>query len=755
MTLTTACTPRVVITGNGTLGPYSLVDASSVAIRLVSTGHLKLTRYAASTDDNNDGTLLVLNTDFTVGGTQDARTFTLIGSQAVLTSSQRIVAERVQNYTQDLDLTTGGSFNATSLESRFDKLAEFQQELKARLDRVPALQFADATANVGFPSPPTSATQVLARNTAGEIVHATAASLDVDVVLGTDWATILGLPAAGTLDNLSGVRFVATYAALTALTTATGLADNAIYYTYARTTEEDGGAGFWRYDSGVSTTANGGTILAINGGGAGRFIRLYRGEVDVRWFGARVDGATNDSAALTAAIAASREVYIPPGVLYLTSHVFVSNIDNWTLRGAGKGLTTIRCSSGGTFTNSALALSACDKVKISGITFDQNNNASFSATRALVIATGGSDTVIRDCEFIKVTYIGLAVSNTTNFLVEGNYCSFDTALSTTSYGINVSSTGGTITANGRVIGNVCSKCTIFVSGYDIEVAGNMCFDYQYGAGVNTSGGNDTASYGQYNIHHNTCTDGSGVDSDGVDVAGIELNGYNCICDANICARNGGTGIASLAPRAIITNNICFGNGVNAGASDANRSGIKLGFADATIGAHNSLLEGNSCFDDGSTRQKYGVYEEGGATLSGVTMIGNKLSGNVTGPVYLQGTSGRYFLDEWIDWVPTVSSQTGTITTVGTVTAKYLRRGPIVHFIVSITITTNGTGGTNVRATVPIAIVNDGISHGRENGVTGYALHGLVTGGRIGSQTYDGLYPGGDGRIINLAGFYGI
>ena len=137
------------------------------------------------------------------------------------------------------------------------------------------------------------------------------------------------------------------------------------------------------------------------------------------------------------------------------------------------------------------------------------------------------------------------------------------------------------------------------------------------------------------------------------------------------------------------------------------------------------------------------------------MISNKLSGNVTGPVYLQGSSGRYFLDEWIDWVPTVTSQTGTITTVGTVTAKYLRRGPIVHFIVSITITTNGTGGTNVRATVPITIVNDGISHGRENGVTGYALHGLVTGGSIGSQTYDGLYPGGDGRIINLAGFYGI
>lgn len=754
MTLQTQ-TPRVVIIGNGTRGPYSFTDASSQAIRATATSHIRLTRYSTSTADNNDGSLLVEGTDYTVGGTQDARTFTLAAGQAVLTSSQRIVAERVQNYSQDLSLTTGGAFNAAAVEARIDKISEFQQELKARLDRVPALQFADATANVAFPSPPTSATQVLARNTAGEIVHATAASLDVDVVLGADWATILGLPAAGILDNLAGVRFVATYAALTALTTATGLADNGTYYTYARTTEEDGGAGFWRYDSASTATANGGTVLAIDGGGAGRFFRLYDGDVDVRWFGAKLDGATDDSAALTLAIAASRAVYIPPGVLYLTTHALISNIDNWTLRGAGKGLTTIRCASGSTFTNSPLALSACDKVRISGITFDQNNNASLSATRPVVFIGGGTDAVVTDCEFIKLTYIGIAVVNTTGFLIENNYCSFDTALNTTNYGINVTSSGGTISANGRVIGNVCSKCTIFVSGYDIEVAGNMCFDYKYGAGVNTSGGDDTASYGQYNIHHNTCTDGSGVDSDVVDVAGIELNGYHNICDSNICARNGGTGIACLARHAIITNNICFGNGVNVAASDANRSGIKLGFADATIGAHNSLLSGNRCFDDGSTRQKYGIYEEGGATLSGVTMISNKLSGNVTGPVYLQGSSGRYFLDEWIEWVPTVTSQTGTITTVGTVTAKYLRRGPIVHFILSITITTNGTGGTNVRATVPIAIVNDGISYGRENGVTGYALHGLVTGGRIGSQTYDGLYPGGDGRIINLAGFYGI
>lgn len=190
MTLNTQ-TPRVVITGNGTRGPYNFTDSSSQAIRAISTSHIQLTRYAASTTANSAGTLLVENTDYTIGGSQDARTFTLTSVQAVLTSSQRIVAERVQGYNQDLDLTTGGAFTAASIESRFDKVAEFQQELKARLDRVPALQFADATANVAFPSPPTDAAKAMGRNTAGEIVYLTPASFDSDVLLGSGWEPYL------------------------------------------------------------------------------------------------------------------------------------------------------------------------------------------------------------------------------------------------------------------------------------------------------------------------------------------------------------------------------------------------------------------------------------------------------------------------------------------------------------------------------------------------------------------------------------
>jgi hypothetical protein len=324
----------VVIIGNGTLGPYSLVDASSVAIRLVSTGHLKLTRYAASTDDNNDGTVLVLNTDYTVGGTQDARTFTLISPQAVLTSSQRIVAERVQNYTQDLDLTTGGAFNATSLESRFDKLAEFQQELKAQLARTPKLQFADATANVAFPSPPTSSTMFLARNVAGEIIHSESPSVvaitagylvggdNVATGDGTTTAFVLtakGASASQHLDiTIDGSRqnfddYTTALDVQTLNTTVTfdtappsgaEITFRSRSFPLATSTISDIGA------SGV--TATGSTTARTL---AARFAEV----ANVLDFGAVGNGSTNDSTAVQAAassLTAGGTLYFPPGRSY-------------------------------------------------------------------------------------------------------------------------------------------------------------------------------------------------------------------------------------------------------------------------------------------------------------------------------------------------------------------------------------------------------------------------------------------------------
>jgi len=94
---------------------------------------------------------------------------------------------------------------------------------------------------------------------------------------------------------------VSNNAALTALTAGTGLVDNGLYQTLGRTTENDGGQGQWLYDSASTSTADGGTILAINGGGAGRFFRLGSlSRQDARWFGVIAGSGASASANYTA-----------------------------------------------------------------------------------------------------------------------------------------------------------------------------------------------------------------------------------------------------------------------------------------------------------------------------------------------------------------------------------------------------------------------------------------------------------------------
>jgi hypothetical protein len=141
-----------------------------------------------------------------------------------------------------------------------------------------------------------------------------------NVITGVFALTYVNPDYTVALAGFSAVRYVATYAALTALTTNAGLADNGIYCTYARTTEEDGGFGFWRYDSASTATANGGTILAINGSGAGRFFRLYEGIVSTKWFGAAGNNTNDDTAEIQAAIDACEAT--GGGTVYLSEGIY-------------------------------------------------------------------------------------------------------------------------------------------------------------------------------------------------------------------------------------------------------------------------------------------------------------------------------------------------------------------------------------------------------------------------------------------------
>ena len=111
---------------------------------------------------------------------------------------------------------------------------------------------------------------------------------------------------------------------------------------------------------------------------------------------------------------------------------------------------------------------------------------------------------------------------------------------------------------------------------------------------------------------------------------------------------------------------------------------------------------------------------------------------------------------WTTYTPTVSSQSGTITTASA-TGRFKTLGKTCHVQVVVTVTTNGTGAGTLNATLPAGNVPAAaaILVGRENALTGNMLQALVNSGdtvmHIGR--YDNAYPATNGSIVIVSGIY--
>lgn len=481
--------------------------------------------------------------------------------------------------------------------------------------------------------------------------------------------------------------------------------------------------------------------------------------VSVLDFGAVGDGVTNDTVAIQNAIDSNREIYFPAGTYLITAPCIFSNKTNIQIKGAGRNNTIIKCNLASTFTNSAIGFVNCSYIEMTDVTIDQNNNSSFTATYPLVIFLTSTFVTVANSNFVNVTYIGLALNQVQDFWIINNFLEHNTAINSTNYNINVSSTTGNPSRRGMIRNNVMLRSSNIFSGRDHVIDGNTALSSRYGANIVTQG-DPGFIYGGYVVSNNICSAGAGVDTDGVNVGGMEIGGLGVVVSNNLCFQNGGAGIGVLARNSVISNNICLGNGQNVGATDPYRSGILMGYVDATYGGHYCTVVGNRSGDDGSGRQKYGYYEDGPA-INNVALMANNFAGNITAETYIQSTSGFYETNVWTAWTPTVTSTTGTITTVGTVSAKYRLESKTVFFIVSAAITTNGTGASAINITLPPILGGqaNGIQscYGREQGVTGKALVGVILNGSQGINVtfYDGTYPGANGHIIQIQGFYEV
>ena len=152
-----------------------------------------------------------------------------------------------------------------------------------------------------------------------------------------------------------------TYATVAALEAATVPATNTLAYVRGYAPNNDGGQGYYRYDSGSSATVDHG-LVATAAGGTGRWVRQYSETVNVRWFGATGDGTTNDAAAIQAAInavatAGGGVVLFPPGTYAITTPLSITT-SGISLIGVSPQSSIIKVASGNTTGVTILGASA-------------------------------------------------------------------------------------------------------------------------------------------------------------------------------------------------------------------------------------------------------------------------------------------------------------------------------------------------------------------------------------------------------------
>lgn len=139
--------------------------------------------------------------------------------------------------------------------------------------------------------------------------------------------------------------------------------------------------------------------------------------------------------------------------------------------------------------------------------------------------------------------------------------------------------------------------------------------------------------------------------------------------------------------------------------------------------------------------------------------------NVSGNIHAVGGNGGALVDSglkitshaWVPYTPTVTAQTGTITTLGAVTGRYRHTPGQVDYQYSVPITTNGTGAGDIRASLPIVASGAAQGTGRELNITGKLLSATITGTAniVTVANYDNSYPGGDGVLLSISGSYKV
>ena len=695
-------------------------------------------------------------------------------------------------YDQTLAIPGGGNFNPIALENALDRVVEQVQQVVEANSRVLTLP-ATATASPSMPAP--EANKFVAWNGSATALQ------------NVDPTTLITIGAYGTAipDVFTGTGSQTAFT-LTANPGGLGNLDVAV----GGVTQLPGVDFTWTSGTTLNFTVappNGVKVLA-------RYMQaLPQGTIDwysiagapvtdVKKFGAKGDGVTDDTAAIQGALNTGKAVFFPDGS-YLVTNALTCATTGQMIYGTGRRTAYLTVKS--TFNLSALGVFVCTSGeegpmwKDLGIRFTQPD----TTVRANLIAYPPA---IYANATPRFTISNLSITNAkTGIDMRGNSGGAFIDLlemSAYDYGIRIDGSLDSIRIKRMHFWNfslTANQASIFQDGNVVGVDAGTADDLHIedslfinkGKHLNFFSG--TASRGPF---------GNVVNCDFDTYANVTITAGNInfaacfftIGDAAMQALNqtgGRTRFSSCEFEAAVTlsNPMIQLSGSNAGSTFANLAqfenclvqitGDSKAF-DASASAGVSILKLTGCviFAPSNTSPVNPLVNVGSnaritASLNRVSdkgtgtgnwlvianddhhaVIGNAPTGwgqslpaTYTNAVEFGGAGSS---DAWKSYVSTLGVSSGALTTAG-VTMRYKQIGKTVIVQATITITTNGTGAGFLTLTLPKVANATFIGTGREVASTGKSVTATLPSGTstLNINYYDNTYPGGNGTQVNV------
>lgn len=739
-------------TGNGstTVFPFSfkVFQASDLVITQTNTSGVDV--------------VLTLTTDYTVSlnANQDSNPGGSITCVSAPASGYKITITSNVLQTQPVVLTNMGGFYPSVINDALDRLTIFCQQILEKVSRTLTLPVSVVGVSTTLPAP--IANNLIAWNeNASGLQSLDAAGLASVVAFGTAKADIFSgngsttqftlTASPGAQNNLDvsisgvtqkpGIDYTWVSGTIITFTSAPPVGTNNVLVRYLQ------GLPQGYTDSAASTFIQSGT------GAVSRTSQdKMRETVSVKDFGAKGDGVTDDTAAITTAISASvavgKSLFFPAGT-YITSGI--AAITNMSLVGEGATQTIIKLKNS---TNSGLITSSSsniDDVYISNIRFD-GNSSNNSAGDTLTIK-GARPTFI-NVQVINSAGNGIVTDwNSSNGARVTGCCGFFSNII-----IDSSQQSGWIH-------NGASDCHF--ENILIIDAGLKTNNTYYGIHLVSGSGNGRF----FNLHPWNRNATTNVPLASVYVASNGNNFTNCHFEGGttslIIAGSGNTFAAcsAYAPRGThtvsisgIVNTLQMALGLGAASSNPTYKGVLLNSTTNNILDLNN--SGGGCTlgavdftgDSGQNNVRLVGWQATGSAYTGTPNAATEVS------VFVSGPAGTIFVQNaaiaWTATTPTITSGTGTFTTVSAA-GRYQQSGKKVFFTVKVTITTNGTAASYVVIPLPVAPnTSTGFAvSGRADGVSGKALQAKMVGSNLNVFNYDGTYPGANGEILIVSGSY--